>query len=165
MLHPQSTTLSFRRPTANNRHHYLAQSFVFVGQGPILSPHGSKTDSRNFVPGASFGGGREMHPRRYPERMPCLAAVPSGAMKRNSRPIRSRQSGPWKRCSRPCGGACQGSCRLSHAMLRFSVEGSRATLIAVSRSGFKVTTAIGEQLRVGPDQRRGCLSLASWYRA
>ena len=58
-------------------------------------------------------------------------------------------------------GACQGRCRLSHAILRFSVEGSRAALVAASRSGFKVTTAIGDQLRVGPDQRRGCLSLAS----
>ena len=58
-------------------------------------------------------------------------------------------------------GACQGSCRLSYALLRFSVEGSRAALIAASRSGFKVTTALGDQLRVGPDQRRGCLSLAS----
>ena len=61
--------------------------------------------------------------------------------------------------------ACQGSCRLSYALLRFSVRGSRAALIAASRSGFKVTTAIGDQLRVGPDQRRGCLALASWYRA
>lgn len=47
-------------------------------------------------------------------------------------------------------GAHQGSCRLSHALLRFSVEGSRATLIAASRSGFKVTTAIGDPLRSVP---------------
>ncbi len=58
-------------------------------------------------------------------------------------------------------GACQGSCRLSYALLRFSVEGWRAAFLTVSRSGFSVTTAIGAQLRVGPDQRRGCLSLAS----
>ena len=45
--------------------------------------------------------------------------------------------------------------RLSYALLRFSVKGSRAALIAASRSGFKVTTVIGDQLRVGPDQRRG----------
>ena len=58
-------------------------------------------------------------------------------------------------------GACQGSCRLSYALLRFSVKGSRAALIAASRSGFKVTTVIGDQWRVGPDQRRGCRALAS----
>ncbi len=68
---------------------------------------------------------------------------------------------PFGFTCRTSSGACQGSCRLSYALLRFSVEGSRATLTTASRSGFKVTTAIGDQLRVGPDQRRGCLPLAS----
>ena len=58
-------------------------------------------------------------------------------------------------------GARQGSCRLSHALLRFSVEGSMAVLTAASRSGFKVTTAIGDQLRVGPDRRCRWRSLSS----
>ena len=48
-------------------------------------------------------------------------------------------------------------------MLRFFVEGSRATLIADSRSGFKVFTAIGDQLRVGPDQPwMSCFGLLEW---
>jgi len=36
---------------------------------------------------------------------------------------------------------------------------------AASRSGFKVTDAMGVQLRVAPDQRRGLRSRACWYSA
>ena len=52
-------------------------------------------------------------------------------------------------------GACQGSCRLNYALLRFSFNGPRAAWASLSCSGLRVTTLIGSQLRVCCDQRRG----------
>ena len=53
-------------------------------------------------------------------------------------------------------GACQGSCRVSHAAT-LSISASAASTAAAtpSRSGLSVTAPIGDQSRVLPDQRFG----------
>ncbi|WP_162911137.1 hypothetical protein, partial [Azohydromonas sediminis] len=53
------------------------------------------------------------------------------------------------------GGARQGSCRLVHAASGCVSTHPERVLTTASRSGFRVTAAMGVQLRVTPDQRRG----------
>lgn len=57
-------------------------------------------------------------------------------------------------------GACQGSCRLSHATCFGLSRPVRAALMTASRFGFSVTAPIGVQFRVGPDHRCGLAALA-----
>ena len=57
-------------------------------------------------------------------------------------------------------GECQDSCRLVHAADRCLLTGCVRAGTASSRSGFKVTTVMGDQSRVVPDQRRGFCSRA-----
>jgi hypothetical protein len=53
------------------------------------------------------------------------------------------------------GGARQGSCRLGHATFASIFSSWTAMLTMLSRSGFRVTAPIGDQLRVWRDQRDG----------
>lgn len=53
-------------------------------------------------------------------------------------------------------GACQGSCRVSHAAtLLISAAAASTAAATPSRSGLSVTAPIGDQSRVLPDQRFG----------
>ena len=53
-------------------------------------------------------------------------------------------------------GACQGSCRVSHAATALISAAAASTAAATpSRSGLSVTAPIGDQSRVLPDQRFG----------
>ena len=57
-------------------------------------------------------------------------------------------------------GACQGSCRLSHAANGCIGLPAECVLMMQSRSGLSVTSPMGDQLRVLPDQRAGFSSRA-----
>jgi hypothetical protein len=61
-------------------------------------------------------------------------------------------------------GARQGSCRLIHAANGCLSRELECVLTTESRSGFKVTASMGVQLRVAPDQRRGCWARPGWRR-
>ncbi len=60
-------------------------------------------------------------------------------------------------------GASQDSCRLIHAANRVLFSACSCSRMTASRSGLSVTTPIGDQLRVFPDQRAGLASRAWRY--
>ena len=60
-------------------------------------------------------------------------------------------------------GACQGTCRLSHAAKGCLSVACEAIVTTDSRSGLRVTAPIGVQSRVQPDQRAGLRSRAWTY--
>jgi hypothetical protein len=60
-------------------------------------------------------------------------------------------------------GACQGTCRLSHAAKGCLSVACEAIVTTDSRSGLRVTAPIGVQSRVHPDQRAGLRSRAWTY--
>ena len=60
-------------------------------------------------------------------------------------------------------GACQGTCRLSHAAKGCLWVACEAIVTTDSRSGLRVTAPIGVQSRVQPDQRAGLRSRAWTY--
>ena len=62
-------------------------------------------------------------------------------------------------------GARQGSCRLIHAARGCLSVQSECVLVIESRSGLSVTTPMGDQLRVLPDQRAGWSSRQRVYRS
>ena len=61
-------------------------------------------------------------------------------------------------------GARQGSCRLTYAAIG-CITLAECAVMTESRSGFRVTGPIGDQLRVLPDQRAGLKSRARRYSA
>lgn len=60
-------------------------------------------------------------------------------------------------------GACQGTCRLSHAAKGCLSVACEAFVTTDSRSGLSVTAPMGVQSRVQPDQRAGLRSRAWTY--
>ena len=62
-------------------------------------------------------------------------------------------------------GARQGNCRLSHAATGCIASRLVCGFMTESRSGFKVTAPMGDQLRVVPDQRAGFSAWACRYKA